>query len=127
MAVAYIVDEDKKAALLLHSQLSAIGYFEQVEIISDEPFIPPLTTDESAIAFVNFDMPLMQGALLYLTLIQNNIPFVCMTQTKDAYKAAFGLDAFDCLFMPYQVPRLLETVQKYNLYQRSNSVGIAEF
>lgn len=125
MAIAYIVDEDEEAALFLHSQLIDIGYFEQVKRIADSESFSTSLVNEPAIVFVNFDMPLMKGALLYLTLIQNNIPFVCMTKTRDAYKVAFGLDAFDCLFLPYRTSRLLETVQKYSLYQKSLSVTLS--
>lgn len=117
MAVAYIIDDEEHAALLLRDKLLDVtDYFDNIEI-----FIKPVLAYQAIIdkrpdlIFSDIEMPLIKGIDLHKKISNLNIPFIYVTAYSSFTFEAIKLQAFDYIMKPVKEEELEETIKRFIL------------
>lgn len=102
MAIAYIIDDEKHAALLLKNKLLAVtDYFDDVELFTKPTkAFQAIHEKKPDLIFSDIEMPLMRGVDLHQMITDLDIPFIYVTAYSSYSIQALKLQAFDYILKP---------------------------
>lgn len=115
MAVAYIIDDEEHAALLLKDKLMNItDFFDTIEIFT-KPMLAfqAIIKQRPDLIFSDVEMPLIKGVDFHQEIANFNIPFIYVTAYSSYSLKAIKLQAFDYLLKPVKEDELQETVERF--------------
>lgn len=124
MAIAYIIDDEKHAALLLKNKLLAVtDYFDDVELFTKPTkAFQAIHEKKPDLIFSDIEMPLMRGVDLHQMITDLDIPFIYVTAYSSYSIQALKLQAFDYILKPVKEEELEEAIKRFILYKETTEV-----